>query len=319
MTFQVDEDKLMPQKEGYMRFLSRYLMPLKRNNLCKKMLVMAIILWLPLSGFAINKRAVVIGLGKYQDKTWSTIHGDRDVPIVKKMLSECGYADIVTLVNQQATKSGIETAFSSLMQRCRKGDIIYIHFSGHGQNVTDLNGDEDDGFDEAWIPYDAQLRYSSTYKGEKHLIDDEIAVWMEKIRNNIGDTGKLLVVVDACHSGDSSRKDDGNEEIFYRGTDEDFIIPLAKASSRIKKKAERWLTLTACKDYQVNCEVKTKSMSFYGMLSYALCSMANDMKTMTNQQALDKLCRFIDKYRGRLPQEPTLTGETSKTKISDFL
>lgn len=282
--------------------------------------VLAIILWLPVTTFAVSKRAVIIGIGQYQDKEWGTIHGDRDVPIVKNLLKGNGYADITTLVNQQATRAGIETAFSSLVSRCRKGDVVYIHFSGHGQNVTDVNGDEEDGFDEAWIPYDAQFRYSSIYKGEKHLIDDDIAVWMQKIKNKIGNTGKLLVVVDACHSGDSSRKDDGsNEEVFYRGTDEDFIIPLTKAPARIKKKAERWLTLTACKDYQVNCEVKTKSGAFYGMLSYALCSMAKDIKTMTNQKALGKLCRFIDKYRGRLPQEPTLTGETSKAKISDFL
>ena len=282
-------------------------------------MALAIILWLPVSGFAISKRAVIIGLGQYQDKTWSKIHGDRDVPIVKKMLSERGYTDIATLVNGQATKSGIETVFSSLINRCRKGDVVYVHFSGHGQNVTDLNGDEDDGFDEAWIPYDAQFRYSTSYKGAKHLIDDEIAVWMGKIRNKIGDSGKLIVVVDACHSGDSSRNDDSVEEAYYRGTDEDFIIPLDKALARINKKAERWLTLTACKDFQVNCEVRTKSGSFYGMLSYALCSMANDLKSKTNRQAIDKIYQFVDKYRGRMPQEPTLTGEVTKYKISDFL
>lgn len=302
-----------------MSILSKHLMSLTIMDLFIKLTTLAISLWLPVSIFAISKRAVVIGLGQYQDKTWSKIHGDRDVPIVKKTLTECGYTDVATLVNGQATKSGIEKAFSALAQRCRKGDVVYIHFSGHGQNVTDLNGDEDDGFDEAWIPYDAQLRYSSSYKGEKHLLDDEIAVWMGKIRNNIGDSGKLLVVVDACHSGDSSRNDDSEEEVYYRGTDEDFIIPLDKVPARINKKTERWLTLTACKDFQVNCEVKTKSGAFYGMLSYALYSMANDLKGMTNKQALGKIYQFVDKYRGRMPQEPTLTGEVSKSRISDFL
>lgn len=57
---------------------------LSQIEICKKLTILAIFLWLPVSIFAISKRAVIIGLGQYQDKTWSTIHGDRDVPIVKK-------------------------------------------------------------------------------------------------------------------------------------------------------------------------------------------------------------------------------------------
>ena len=289
-----------------------------RVNL-RNILTLVALIGLQVSAFAMTKRAVVIGLGQYQDKEWGTIHGDRDVPIVSSMLKSHGYKDIVTLTNQQATKAGIENALASLIQKSAKGDFVYIHFSGHGQNITDVDGDEDDGFDEAWIPYDAQFRYSTSYKGEKHLIDDEIAVWMQKIKSKIGLSGKLLVVVDACHSGDSSRLNDGDEEVYYRGTDEDFVIPLKKKPARIQKKKENWLTLTACKDFQINCEVKTKTGSFYGMLSYALCSMSKEFKRLDNQKTLLKLNQFIDKYRGRMPQEPTLTGEVSKSSISDFL
>ena len=160
-----------------------------------------------------TKRALVIGIGEQADKSWAKINGDKDVPYVQQMLQNVGYNDVRALVNKQATKAGIISAFKKLTSQCTVGDIVYIHFSGHGQLVTDVNGDEDDGWDEAWIPYDACLRYGKDDRGEKHLIDDEISVLLSDIRSRIGDSGKLLVVVDACHSGDSSRGEDIGETI----------------------------------------------------------------------------------------------------------
>lgn len=271
-----------------------------------------------LTTWGATRHGLVIGLGEYQDKAWSKIHGDRDVPIVKDMLAKCGYTDIVTLVNKQATKTGITSAFSKLTGRCKKGDVVYIHFSGHGQQVTDVNGDEDDGWDEAWIPYDAMYAYSKSYKGEKHLIDDEIAMWMGKLKNKIGSSGRLLLVVDACHSGDSSRDDIEEDEIYIRGAEKDFIIPMRKKPAKIAKTKENWLTLTACRDFQVNCEVKTTTGGFYGMLSYALCKGYPDFKKKDNNGIAMQLQQFVDKFRHQLPQEVTLTGLTSKQSLSTF-
>ena len=89
-----------------------------------------------------TRRAVVIGLGEQLDKSWGKINGDKDVPLVVSMLKANGFGDIVSLTNSKATKSGIVNAFNSLINRCQKDDIIYIHFAGHGQMMTDMNGDE---------------------------------------------------------------------------------------------------------------------------------------------------------------------------------
>lgn len=264
-----------------------------------------------------TRHGVVIGLGQYQDKTWGTIHGDRDVPIIKNMLLSCGYNDIQTLINKEATKDGIISAFDALVKRCQKGDIVYIHFSGHGQQITDVNGDEDDGWDEAWIPYDAMLAYSQSYKGEKHLIDDEIAIWMSAIKTCIGTSGKLLLVVDACHSGDSSRSDEELEE-YIRGVSNDFIIPLNKEISRIAKAKENWLTLTACKEYQNNCEIKSKDGGFHGMLSYSLYSGYDEWSGLSNSDVMAILQRFVNKHRRRGQQTVNISGETATHSLEQF-
>ena len=265
---------------------------------------------LSMSLSAQTRRAFVIGLGEQQDKNWAKINGDKDVPYVLRMLKAAGYKDVRTLMNKQATKAGIVSSFKYLTTRCKCGDIVYIHFSGHGQLVTDVNGDEKDGFDESWIPYDAYLVYGKNDKGEKHLIDDEINVLLTGIRDKIGDNGKLLVVVDACHSGDSSRGEENDDDIVTRGVWNNFVIP-NKTDIKSSKAPERWLTLSACKDFQLNQEIKNPKV---GKLTYSLYMAAQKGKVNFEEVEI-----MMSTYRGRLPQTPVLTGEISKYKLSEFL
>jgi len=263
--------------------------------------------FLPVSMSAQTRRALVIGIGEQKDKNWAKINGDKDVAYVQQMLSIAGYKSVQTLVNNQATKAGIVTVFKRLASQCTGGDVVYIHFSGHGQLVTDVNGDEDDGWDESWIPYDAYKKYCKEDKGEKHLVDDEINVLLTAIKNKIGEQGKLLVVVDACHSGDSSRGDDLDETV--RGVYDKFEIPVTR-KAKTNKPAEQWLTLSACKDYQLNQELKSPQV---GKLTYALYMLSKD-----GALTIDAIERFMKRYRSRLPQSPVLTG-VKEYKISDVL
>lgn len=272
-----------------------------------KFVFLILLLFLSMSMVAQTRRALVIGIGQQKDKSWAKINGDKDVSYIQQILRNAAYTDVRTLVNEQATKAGIVAAFKKLTVQCQIGDMVYVQFSGHGQLVTDVNGDEQDGWDEAWIPYDAYLKYGKKDKGEKHLIDDEINVLLSGIRNKIGDSGKLLVVVDACHSGDSSR---GDEDEVIRGVKDEFVIPIKKKGKTVKA-PERWITLSACKDFQLNQEMKTPKV---GKLTYALYMTAQKGKV-----SLTEIESMMSAYRGRLPQTPVLTGETNKYNISDFL
>ena len=269
--------------------------------------ITAILFFLSVPVSAQTRRALVIGIGEQKDKSWAKINGDKDVPYVQQMLRNVEYKEIRTLLNEQATKARIVAAFKSLTTKCQSGDIVYIHFSGHGQLVTDVNGDEEDGWDEAWIPYDAYKNYCNEDKGEKHLVDDEINVLLSSIRNKIGVHGKILVVVDACHSGDSSRGDDLDETV--RGVYNKFVIPVRR-KAKSNKPAEQWLTLSACKDYQLNQEMKSPQV---GKLTYALYMLSKE--GVLTIEAID---RFMKRYRSRLPQAPVLTG-IKDYDISDFL
>ncbi|MCH5172530.1 MAG: caspase family protein, partial [Erysipelotrichales bacterium] len=155
---------------------------------------------------AITKRALLIGISDYGNakedpNKWANISGANDIDLLTPLFKSQGFT-ITSLKDSQATHNGIIKAFDNLIKNSNKGDIVYLHFSMHGQPFEDLNGDEEDGWDEALIPYDAQMQYvKGVYEGKNHLIDDELEIYFDKIRTKLGPTGQLFVVMDACHSG----------------------------------------------------------------------------------------------------------------------
>lgn len=144
------------------------------------MICLALLLGVPVVIEAQTRRALVIGIGQQEDGAWKKIYGDRDVPYVERMLRDAGYksGNIHRLVNCQAAKGVIVEAFGLLEARAECGDIVYVHFSGHGQQMIDLHNDEPDGLDECWIPYDAYRKPCNKDRGEKHLTDDEVNFYL---------------------------------------------------------------------------------------------------------------------------------------------
>ena len=290
----------------------------------KARLIIYLFLLLSLSVTSQTKRALVVGLGQQQDKAWNKINGDKDVPIVQGMLKSAGFKSVTTLVNQQATKAGIIGAFKRMAASCKQGDVVYIHYSGHGQQMTDVHNDETDGLDECWIPYDAYRKACKTYHGEKHLTDDELNVFLNAIRDKIGAKGKLLVVIDACHSGDGTR---GDEDEVVRGVEEVFeavkslIIGDNDKEKVINQKAkplaERWITLSACKSDQVNIEMKNPAV---GKLTYALWMELKNGDKINNEEFIKRIRKFVNRNTSSRPQQPVLTGnDKDKYNITDIL
>lgn len=261
-----------------------------------------------LSGFANaqNKLALVIGIGDYPEESgWCKIHGDSDISIVTEMLEENGFEQVQILCNKSATKKGIMDALDNLGKKATREDVVYIHFSGHGQQITDLDGDEPDGYDEAWIPYDACKDYSMKYKGQNHIVDDELFDFLNQLRAKVGDKGKIIVVSDACHSGSGSRGDE--DEDVVRGVQERFEVPTERNVSSVKRESTAWLFVSACKAYQNNFEYRDSQGNYHGMLSYLLWENRATMSNATWQEVMatiDYRMLYVAKY----PQQSQREG-----------
>lgn len=282
-------------------------------------LIALLALFTPTLSQAQAKRALVIGIGKQEDSAWNKINGDKDVPYVLEILNAAKYEQIISCVNEEATKTGIVSAFQTLTQSCQPNDIVYIHYSGHGQQMKDIGNDEADALDECWIPYDAYRKPSDTYRGEKHLVDDEVNMLLTNIRNKIGGGGKMLVVVDACHSGDATRGQGetvrGVEDIFE--TVKSWLgFSSSKQSTNIHSNTERWITLSACESNQVNIEMKNPTV---GKLTYAIYSKVKNKEFGSNDEFFKRLRMFMNMNTGSRPQRPTMTGEIAKYNITDIL
>ena len=258
-----------------------------------------------------TSRALLFGLGSQEDAAWAKVNGDRDVALMKTMLTKCGFRDIRVLTNASATKEKMVQAFLKLEKSCRTGDIIYIHYSGHGQYMTDVNGDESlrwtgrhAQWDESWVPYDAQMIYGAKDHGEKHFCDDEVAEYLQKIRRKIGKNGRLYVVVDACHSGDATC---GEMDEPVRGVDREFIIPRTANGSQPESSVvkEEWLTVSACKPYQLCFEQKNPVA---GKLTYAIYTLGAKFFKLSNSQLQKALDDYIQAHPGRFAQNPVVSG-----------
>jgi len=93
------------------------------------------------------------------------------------------------LLTRKATRAAAFDAMRSAARALRAGDLFFLSYSGHGGQVPDVNGDEDDKRDETWCLYDGQV------------IDDEL--YLELCRFAAG--VRILVLSDSCHSGSVAR------------------------------------------------------------------------------------------------------------------
>lgn len=145
-----------------------------------------------------SKRALLIGVNEYAIAGADLRGCVNDVHNVAGALTDLyGFADsdITMLVDGAATKAAMTRAMAGLVDSARPGDVLYLHYSGHGSNVPDTNGDETtDHRDEILCPHD--LDWSDP------LTDD----WLRTTFDRLDPGASLTVVMDCCHSGSNTRE-----------------------------------------------------------------------------------------------------------------
>ncbi|KAL0721389.1 hypothetical protein Bca4012_035988 [Brassica carinata] len=145
-----------------------------------------------------KKRAVLCGLD-YKGKSYSLKGCISDAKSMRSFLvQKMGFPldSILMLTEDEAcpqkipTKKNIRKAMRWLVEGNRARDSLVFHYSGHGSQQKDYNGDEVDGQDEALCPLD--------HETEGKIIDDEINKILVR---PLVHGAKLHAIIDACNSG----------------------------------------------------------------------------------------------------------------------
>lgn len=294
----------------------------------QKKLLMLIAAILVISASAQTKRALVVGISEYQScgtNSWGSIHGANDAKIIVPVLKAQGFK-VTKVCNKYATAKRIRKELNTLEALCKPGDIIYLHFSCHGQPFEDLDGDEEDGWDESIVPYDAQKVFKKgKYEGQNHVTDDELHIYFQKIRKKIGKSGFVCVVVDACHAGSTSRGEEETEgEKFVRGTNIGFSSNGKDYSPKTNKSRvflipqESGLAditiLEACRHYQSNYEI-VQSGEYYGPLSYYVSLVLNNNElTNSLDWVKDVQTQIENRYKNSFKRKQNMVYETTLQK-----
>jgi hypothetical protein len=93
------------------------------------------------------------------------------------------------LLTKKATRANVLAAVRTAAKGLKSGDLLFLTYSGHGGQIPDVTGEEDDKLDETWCLYDGEV------------IDDEIYLELSRFAAGV----RVLVLSDSCHSGTVTR------------------------------------------------------------------------------------------------------------------
>jgi hypothetical protein len=151
-------------------------------------------------------RVLAIGLNYEECRTEGigALTGITDSDNFVQMCEDAGVDDITYLTDRNfianasrgmaPTKEVVAETIREIGSRTNDDDMFIFFYAGHGDNVVDLDGDEDDGKDEAFVLLDNfGFGSESTY-----LVDDEFA---ELLVESFSVNTRVLIFTDCCHSG----------------------------------------------------------------------------------------------------------------------
>lgn len=141
---------------------------------------------------AARRRALCVGIDRYPPG--NELSGCvADARLWADTLARLGFETPVLLIDGQASRTAILERLGALLAESVAGDVLAFQFSGHGTQLPDLNGDEDDNLDEALCPVD--------FAAGAFLIDDDIAELFARIPPGVN----VSCFMDCCHSGSNTR------------------------------------------------------------------------------------------------------------------
>jgi len=224
------------------------------------------------------------------------------------------------------THHNISRAFLEIGAKARPGDLVYIHYSGHGARVqtaySGLKGPH--GIDEALVPVDIEVLADTGADQAKYIRDIEIAGWLHCL---VDKALRVTVVLDSCHAGGSARHKwepvtRGSGLVDYSLLPSDLCGDALwapgphSAGSRHGELRRNWLLeasgytlLAACTAFQKAYE-HTFAERQHGALTYYLIdTLRSEPGSLSTEALLSRISAKVQSYFSE--QTPVLDGDST--------
>jgi len=231
-----------------------------------------------------NKWALLVGVNKYAKlANRYQLHGCvADVELMANILrTNFGFpkSHITLLRDEKATREGILASMKQLDGKVGQGDVVVLHYSGHGSQMTDREGDEPDGMDETIVPHDSGRGLDPN----RDITDDEIYAWLLGLTRK---TPCVTLIFDSCHSGTISRDAFGGRDRWLEPDTRPVAeLPPSPFSGRLSPSAgkdvgasdwvplgEKYVLIAGCRDEESSFEHSLEGGQLtHGALTYFLC------------------------------------------------
>ena len=247
--------------------------------------------------------AVMVGVDRYYKIRPNLSFCQSDAEYLRDaLLKYAGFQPdhIKTLFSEEATKDNIRSAVLDwLVGNVRSGDKVIFYFSGHGVQIRDGDGDEEDGYDESLVAYDSWLIDT------KFILDDELSRWLEQVP-----TTNKMVILDCCHSGTGIRSLELDTQVREYRPQEPIQVTGTRSLESSQPNFAGTTLVSACDAHQVALESKRLG---HGVFTYHL-SKSLDGNADTDSDGRISIREAATHVVGRIKadgweQDPQLEGD----------
>mmetsp|Transcript_130655 Transcript_130655/g.418992 ORF Transcript_130655/g.418992 Transcript_130655/m.418992 type:complete len:1218 (+) Transcript_130655:92-3745(+) len=204
--------------------------------------------------------------------------------------------------NMMPTKKNVLAALAWLTSEAVAGDELFLHYSGHGGQVKDTDGDEATGMDDTLIPCDFQQAGQIT--------DDELHT---RIVEPLPKGVRMWVILDCCHSGTAL-------DLPYKVQvgDTGKHVQLSKSKLRPKGGQAEVIMISGCQDTQTSADVSAGSMGVAQAAGAMTTALRNCISPTVSCQ--DLLLRMRDYLNSNTyAQVPQMSSEQYINLESSFV
>lgn len=258
-------------------------------------------------------RALLVGIN-YSNTSYPLKGCINDILLIEKILREkFQFSEITELKEEEATCSRIVSELEKLIQVSESGDRIYFHYSGHGSQYRDLNGDESDGLDEIIIGYDHNW-------SDRMIRDDDFSRIFSTLKEGV----ELVVVLDACHSGSGLRSfgmesDRSYSKSKYIESPIEIECPIdinseasreasrAFALSLLEYSNQKGILISGCRSNQTSADAYIRG-NYNGALTYCLVQLLEQNPKIQYKDLVERLNQLM--VQGGFSQEPELNCDS---------